>query len=119
MADEKIAIGSYDLSQLSIINENQAINNNKFEKIEPTVNNIKKYITMTNGEIKIGSSDSNIKMKINNESVDLINIITNAILCTFNTNTTVVKNINILNNLKVRNYSFKYDEYGNIFFGKD
>lgn len=119
MADKNEAIGSYDLTQLSVITERQIKTDSKVSELEPTVENVKKYVSIYNGAISIGSSDSDVKMQIDNDSVDLINNITNANLCSFNSETTIVKNLNILNNLKVWNYSFKHDNNGNIFFGKD
>lgn len=119
MADKNEAIGSYDLTQLSVITERQIKTDSKVSELEPTVENVKKYVSIYNGAILIGSSDSDVKMQIDNDSVDLINNITNANLCSFNSETTIVKNLNILNNLKVWNYSFKHDNNGNIFFGKD
>lgn len=119
MADKNEAIGSYDLTQLSVITERQIKMDSKVSELEPTVQNVKKYVSIYNGAISIGSSDSDVKMRIDNDSVDLINDSSNAILCSFNSETTVVKNLDILNNLKVWEYSFKHDDNGNIFFGKD
>ena len=119
MADKNEAIGSYDLTQLSVITERQVKTDSKVSELEPAVQNIKKYVNIHDGVILIGSSDSNVKMQIDNDSVDLINNITNANLCSFNSETTIVKNLKVLNNLKVWNYSFKHDDNGNIFFGKD
>lgn len=119
MADKNEAMGSYDLTQLSVITERQVKTDNKVSELEPTINNVKKYVTISDGAITIGSSDSDVKMRIDNDSTDLINVITNAILCSFNSETTKVKNLDILNNLKVWDYSFKHDADGNIFFGKD
>lgn len=119
MADKNEAIGSYDLTQLSVITERQIKTDSKISELEPEVRNIKKYVNIHNGEILIGSSGSDIKMKIDNDSIDLINNITNADLCSFNSETTIVKNLEVLNNLKVWEYSFKHDDDGNIFFGRD
>lgn len=119
MADKNEAIGSYDLTQLSVITERQIKTDSKVSELEPTVQNVKKYVNIHDGVILIGSSDSDVKMQIDNDSVDLINNITNANLCSFNSETTTVKNLKVLNNLKVWNYSFKHDDNGNIFFGKD
>lgn len=119
MADKNEAMGSYDLTQLSVITERQVKTDNKVSELEPTINNVKKYVTISDGAITIGSSDSDVKMRIDNDSTDLINVITNAILCSFNSETTQVKNLDVLNNLKVWYYSFKHDADGNIFFGKD
>lgn len=119
MADKKEAMGSYDLTQLSVITERQVKTDSKISELEPTVNNVKKYVTIHDGSINIGSSDSDIKMRIDNDSVDLINTNTNSTLCSYNSDNTIVKNLEVLNNLKVWVYSFKHDERGNIFFGKD
>lgn len=119
MADKNEAMGSYDLTQLSVITERQIKTDSKVSELEPTVQNVKKYVNIHDGAISIGSSDSDIKMRIDNDSVDLINNNTNATLCSFNSETTIVKNLKVLNNLKVWNYSFKHDDNGNIFFGKD
>lgn len=119
MADKNEAIGSYDLTQLSVVTERQVKTDMKVAGLEPTVQNVKKYVDIQDGAIAIGSSDSDIKMRIDNDSVDLINTIINAELCSFNSETTKVKNLDVLNNLKVWEYSFKHDEHGNIFFGKD
>lgn len=119
MADKNEAIGSYDLTQLSVITERQIKTDSKVSELEPTVQNVKKYVNIYDGAILIGSSDSDVKMRIDNDSVDLINNITGATLCSFNNGTTIVKNLKVLNNLKVWDYSFKHDNNGNIFFGKD
>lgn len=119
MADKNEAMGSYDLTQLSVITERQVKTDSKVSELEPTVKNVKKYVSIQDGVIAIGSNDSDVKMQIDNDSVDLINTNSNATLCSFNSETTIVKNLNILNNLKVWDYSFKHDENGNIFFGKD
>lgn len=119
MADKNEAMGSYDLTQLSVITERQVKTDSKITELEPTVKNVKKYVSIQDGAIAIGSSDSDIKMRIDNNSADLINVNTNSTLCSFNSETTTVKNLEVLNNLKVWAYSFKHDERGNIFFGKD
>lgn len=119
MADKNEAIGSYDLTQLSVITERQIKTDRKVSELETPVQNIKKYVNIHDGIILIGSSDSDVKMQIDNDSVDLINNITNVNLCSFNSETTIVKNLKVLNNLKVWDYSFKHDDNGNIFFGKD
>lgn len=119
MAEKNEAIGSYDLTQLSVITDRQIKTDSKITELEPVVQNVKKYVNIYDGAISIGSSDSDVKMRIDNDSVDLINNNTNATLCSFNSETTTVKNLEVLNNLKVWAYSFKHDERGNIFFGKD
>lgn len=119
MADKNEAMGSYDLTQLSVITERQVKMDSKVSELEPTVKNVKKYVSIQDGAIAIGSSDSDVKMRIDNDSADLINTNINSTLCSFNSETTTVKNLEVLNNLKVWAYSFKHDERGNIFFGKD
>ena len=119
MAEKNEAIGSYDLTELSVITDRQIKTDSKLTELEPVVQNVKKYVNIYDGAITIGSSDSDVKMRIDNDSVDLTNNNTNATLCSFNIETTTVKNLEIQNNLKIWNYSFKHDDRGNIFFGKD